>query len=57
MIFDPLNFYKSFQVNYYDYKLLSLKYVLNNYKELGFDSIIICISNGGKVLNIKVYRH
>ena len=41
MITDPKIFYKSFQVNYYDYKQLSLKYILENTDKLNLDKVVL----------------
>jgi hypothetical protein len=41
MLINPTDFYSSFQVNYYDYKLFSLTHALNNFKDLNLDKIIL----------------
>lgn len=38
---DPLLFYETFQINYYDYKQLSYKYLLENLNSAKLDDIII----------------
>ncbi|MFC0878932.1 hypothetical protein ACE01N_20225 [Saccharicrinis sp. FJH2] len=53
MLINSTDFYSNYQVNYYDYKQLSLKYLLNNYQNLKLNERILNYSDNDFLRTIK----